>query len=125
MRKFVALLGLLLLPACASQIMQGYVGKPIQAAMVDYGPPLNAFDMGDGRRAFQWVMNQTYVMPTSVTNYGTATGYGNVATWTQNTVITGGQPINSRCAYTLYGRWSDSANAWMIEGYEKPRWECE
>ena len=74
MRKLVALFALLSLSACASQIMQGYVGKPIQSAMVDYGPPVNAFDMGDGRRAFQWVMNQTYIMPTNVRNYGTATG---------------------------------------------------
>lgn len=122
-----ASLGLLLLTlcACASSIMQGFVGQPLQQAMIKYGPPLNAFDMGDGRRAFQWVMNSTYVTPSYATTTGNAYGIGNSVYWTQNTQISGGQPINNRCAYTLFGRWSDSTNSWLIEGFEKPNLMCE
>lgn len=115
----------LALTGCASQIMNGFVGKPLQEVMVRYGPPANAFDMGDGRRAFQWVMTSTYVTPTTAYTTGTAYGHGNSVSWTQNTRIVGGQPISNQCAYTMFGRWSDSANSWMMEGYQKPNIMCE
>lgn len=123
-----ALIGLvaaaLALGGCAASIMNSFVGDPLATVMVKYGPPTNAFDMGDGRRAFQWVMHRSFTMPTNSYTTGTAIPIGNTVMWQQNTRITGGQPINSSCAYTLYGRWSDSANTWMIEGYEKPRMMC-
>lgn len=118
-----ALAALALLAGCASSIMKGFVGEPLQQAMVKYGPPLNAFDMGDGRRAFQWVMTSTYVMPSYATNTGNAYAVGNSVYWSQNTQISGGQPISNRCAYTLYGRWNGSA--WIIEGFAKPNLICE
>ncbi len=114
-----------LLSGCASSIMGGFVGKPLQQVMVRYGPPANAFDMGDGRRAFQWVMSSTYVTPTYATNTGNASVYGNSVMWTQNTQITGGVPITNTCAYTMYGRWSESTKTWVMEGYEKPKLLCE
>lgn len=120
-----ALAGALFLTGCASSVMNGFVGKPVQSAMVKYGPPVNAFDMGDGRRAFQWVMRSTYTTPVTATNSGTAIPMGSSVYWSQNTQISGGQPITNECAYTLYGRWSESANTWMIEGFEKPRLMCE
>lgn len=122
MRAGIAIASLVL-AGCASSIMQGYVGKPLQAAMVDYGPPANAFDMGDGRRAFQWSMTSTGQMPTFVNNWGTATPMGNSVWWTQNTQITGGGTVSRECLYTLYARWSDGA--WIVEGFEKPRFACE
>lgn len=120
-----AIAGAVLLSGCASSVMGGFVGQPVQQAMVKYGTPSNAFDMGDGRRAFQWVMQSTYVTPTVATNTGNAFGYGNSVSWTQNTTITGGQPITSKCAYTLYGRWSETAKSWIVEGFEKPPLLCE
>ena len=54
--------------ACASAIMQSYMGKPLQVVMLDYGPPANAFDMPDGSRAFQWVITSTYTTPMTVTS---------------------------------------------------------
>lgn len=110
---------------CASTIMKGYIGQPLQAAMVDYGPPANAFDMGDGRRAFQWSKRSTSTMPTYVTNSGAATPVGNAVWWTQNTQIMGGGTVTSECLYTLYTRWDDTAKSWRVEGFEKPRYACE
>ena len=124
MRKLVCVAAFAV-TACASSIMGGFVGEPVQSAMVKYGPPQNAFDMGGGRRAFQWVMGSSYTTPVNVQNRGNVSAYGNQAWWTQNTTITGGQTINSKCLYTMYGRWSASANAWILEGYEKPRFLCE
>jgi hypothetical protein len=111
--------------ACASQIMSRYVGQTLQEAMIDYGPPANAFDMPDGSRAFQWVMTSTYVMPTTVTNSGSVTPIGNTAIWSQQTQITGGQPISSACAYTMIARWDEMQNAWVFTEYRRPRMMCE
>lgn len=105
--------------------MQGYLGQPLQAAMIDYGPPQNAFDMPDGTRAFQWVMSSTYVTPTNVNNYGNAYAAGNAVNWYQNTQITGGQPITNECAYTMFARWSDAQNAWVFTSFKKPKMLCE
>jgi hypothetical protein len=41
----------LALVGCASQIMAGYVGKPITEPMLHYGPPANAVDLGENKRA--------------------------------------------------------------------------
>lgn len=117
----------LVLTGCASSIMQGYVGKSLQEAMIDYGPPANAFDMPDGSRAFQWVMRSTYVMPTTVTNSGTVTvPYGSdAARWSQRSQITGGQAMDSACAYTMLARWNEQQNAWIFTEYRRPRVMCE
>jgi len=119
------LMAALALGGCASSIMQGYVGKSLQEAMIDYGPPANAFDMPDGSRAFQWVMSSTYVMPTTVTNSGTVTPVGNQALWSQRTQISGGQAITSACAYTMIARWDEAQNAWIFTEYRRPRMMCE
>lgn len=126
MRAFqLAVLPLVMLSGCASNIMKGYVGKPLQTAMVQYGPPTTAFDMPDGRRAFQWVMSSTFIMPTTQTTTGTITPMGNSAMWTQNTQIYGGGPVTSKCAYTLIAQWSEASHAWMVESYAKPSLACE
>ncbi|WP_299327595.1 hypothetical protein [Parasphingopyxis sp.] len=105
--------------------MDGFVGDPIQQVMVRYGPPANAFDMPDGTRAFQWVMDRSYVTPTYQSNTGSATAIGNSVYWSQNTQISGGQPINHRCAYTMYGRWDDNLETWVMTGFERPPLACE
>jgi hypothetical protein len=147
MRKLVSLLMVLgIATGCASQIMQGYVGKDVREVMLDYGPPANAFDMGDGRRAFQWVLESSYTTPTYVTTTGTVTGTttgtamgiapgtatytGNTATgytaWVNtNTQIHGGQTITSKCFYTLFATWNEANNGWTVVGFRKPKFMCE
>lgn len=117
--------GLLFLAGCASQIMQGYVGKDVREVMLDYGPPANAFDMGDGRRAFQWVQNSSYTTPTYANTTATATPAGYTTWVNSNTQITGGQTINSQCIYTLFARWDDTADGWTVVGFRKPSLMCE
>lgn len=125
MARILAGLAALALTGCASSIMQGYVGQPLQAAMVNYGPPANAFDMGDGRRAFQWSMASTTQRPTFVQNSGTAMPMGNAVWWTQNTQISGGGTTTTECLYTLYARWDEAASVWRVESFEKSRFFCE
>ncbi len=114
-----------LLTGCASQIMNSYVGKDVREVMLDYGPPANAFDMGDGRRAFQWVMNSSYTTPTTATTTGTVNSYGSSSWVNSNTMITGGQTITSNCVYTLFGRWNENTSGWSVTEFKKPNLMCE
>lgn len=106
---------------CASQIMQGYMGKPLQEVMLDYGPPSNAFDMPDGSRAFQWVMNYSTTTPTQVRT--SSIPVGNV--WYTNTQITGGQAISGECIYTMLARWDQAQNAWIFYEFRPPSMMCQ
>lgn len=110
-----------LVTGCASSIMRGYIGKPLQEVMLDYGPPVNAFDMPDGSRAFQWRVNSTFVTPTTVTS--STVPVGNV--WYTNTQITGGQAVTSGCIYTMLARWNADQNAWIFHDFRPPSALCE
>jgi hypothetical protein len=125
MNKFMLLLNVVFITSCASQIMQGYVGKDMREVMLDYGPPANAFDMGDGRRAFQWVMNSSYTTPTYATTTGNVNSVGNSAWFNSNTQIHGGQTYTQRCAYTLFGRWDEGRQGWTVIGFKQPKLMCE
>ena len=46
--------------------MQGFVGKDIRQVVLDYGTPINAMDMGNGTRAFQWKMTKSRTTPTYI-----------------------------------------------------------
>lgn len=125
MKSLPILIVLWFLTGCASQIMQSYVGKDVREVMLDYGPPANAFDMGDGRRAFQWITNSSYTTPAYATTTGTATNYGYSSWVTTNTQIHGGQTINSSCIYTLFARWNEAREGWTIVDFKKPKFMCE
>ncbi len=143
MKRIITISALLILSltGCASQIMQSYVGKDIREIILDYGHPSNAMDMGDGRRAFQWVIGKSYVTPVSVNTNGTVNTHGtgnmnaigntlthtyNKTSWVNsNTTISGGQLINSKCVYTLFARWNKDFNSWHITDFRKPKLMCE
>jgi hypothetical protein len=120
-----AAIAVILLVGCASQIMKSYVGKDVREVMLDYGPPANAFDMGDGRRAFQWGINSSYTTPATATTTGTVNSYGASSWVNSNTMITGGQTINSNCVYTLFGRWNEKTDGWFVTEFKKPNLMCE
>ncbi len=125
MKKLTVLILIFVLGGCASQIMESYVGKDVREVMLDYGPPANAFDMGDGRRAFQWVIGSSYTTPVSATTTGSVNTYGSTSWVNSNTTITGGQTINSKCVYTLFGQWNEDRKGWLITDFKKPNLMCE
>ena len=124
-QKFAAIWLSTILTGCASQIMSGYLGEPVQMAMLDYGPPLNAFDLPDGTRAFQWVLTHTYVTPTTISQSGNVRATAGNANWISKTKISGGQPISTTCAYTMLARWDEDRTAWIFYDFRKPRFGCE
>jgi len=116
MGRSILLAMVLALTGCATQIMEGYVGKPVQAVMVDYGPPAAKFSMPDGRTAYQWRIDTSGTMPVTANTQN----YGNGIT---TTTVTGGQSYSSQCYYTMYAR-TDAAGVERIEGFEKPKMMC-
>ena len=125
MRTSLFAIEVALLAGCASSILQSYVSRDVRDVMLDYGPPANAFDMGDGRRAFQWVKGSAYTTPTYATTNAVASGAGRNAWVTSNTQISGGQTITSRCVYTLFAEWNESRQGWKVVSFNKPATLCE
>ena len=124
MRKLI-IAAALMLSGCATGIMEGFVGQPLQAGIARYGPPDLVFDMPDGRRAFQWRMESDMTMP--VTTSGQMNIYappGAFATVNHQSTTYGGNTVTQVCRYTMYARWVDASNAWIFESFEKPSMMC-
>jgi hypothetical protein len=124
MKRYVILAMALSLGGCASSIMEGYVGQPLQAAMVRYGPPDAVFDMPDGRRAFQWEMANTTALPaTTVTNTNFYAPPGAFRTATSTSTTYGGGFLTNTCRYTMYAEYR--SDNWIFTGFERPSLSCE
>lgn len=126
MRKMLLVASCLLLMQCASSIMKSYEGKTIADVVIDYGPPINAFDMGDGRRAFQWNIQSSYTVPGHVSTVGT----GSRGFYTSTSVVSPPTVINQSCNYTMFATRNssgaqDSPAAWTVVGYAPPKLACE
>jgi len=109
------------LMGCASQIMQGYVGKSVNEPIFDYGPPSNIIELEDGSRAYQWQIDSSsaFIMPTT----STATAYGPGGPTTivgqSSTVI----PYSNACTYTMFA--AQNQGQWIVTGFREPRLGCE
>ncbi|KIC49205.1 hypothetical protein RA29_12190 [Tateyamaria sp. ANG-S1] len=117
----LALGAVLTLSACASQVMEGYVGKSITEPMLDYGQPAAVFDLPDGRRAFQWSISSWGSVPIVSTDTRTSGGVGDWADVTRTRTIS--IPVEETCLYTLYG--VPRGNDWIVTGYRQPSLDCE
>lgn len=111
---------LVVLAGCASQIMQGYVGKDITEVVLDRGPPAAAFDLPNGQRAFQWRVDSVTMMPTTTT----VNGYGSGSWYTATAVQSGGGIVGSTCIYTLFGQ-RNAQKSYTITGFRQPTLDCE
>lgn len=127
MRKLYRLLPLMLLAACATDVMQGYVGRPVEAVMARYGRPDDTFDLPDGRRAFQWIEIETSTSPgsavTRTRREPDGAGHGPSRTTTRTEYTPPTQTTN-RCVYTMYGRRDPRTGGWMLESFERPEFGC-
>ena len=106
--------------ACASQIMEGFVGQDVTAVAAQYGPPVASFPTPDGRQAFQWQIDQQTPMPATSTTTAAQTGGFVTAT----TTTTGGGVVSQRCFYTFYAE-EGSNDTWTIVDFERPALGCE
>ena len=116
----VAIFSVFILASCATEILKSYVGKDVREVMLEQGPPVNAFDMGDGRRAFQWATSENIFLPGQTT-----TSTSVVNGWiTTNTSTTPSQNISYECIYTVFAKWDAAKKGWIVVGYQEPSFEC-
>jgi hypothetical protein len=108
--------------ACVSTHMKQYVGKDIREVVLDSGPPINVFDLGDGTRAFQFRWGGgSYVVPQTTTTIGSVTAVGNNAWYQQNSITSGGGVITSEgCVISYITTWSDERKGWVVSSYRYP-----
>ncbi len=100
--RMLPLLITLVVASCASQIMGKYVGQDIREVAISYGPPSNAFDLGDGQRVFQWISITSITTPGREQTTGTVTAIGNTAWLHSNTTITAlKRSLKKMSAHTL------------------------
>ncbi len=118
--RLIPVLSLLVVASCASAIMEGFVGKDLREVQLEYGPPINAFEMPDGRTAFQWRFDSTTMMPMTTSYSGVASG-----NWVTGTATTyGGGVFSTPCFYTLFGT-PNSNDSYTIVGFQRPKLDCE
>ncbi|WP_188131290.1 hypothetical protein [Mesorhizobium sp. NFR06] len=110
---------LLMVSACASDIMKNYVGQPVESVVLDYGPPTTIVELGRGERAYQWRKISTNVVS------GTSSGeVHNTKHGTEYEVTeTPGSVERQECFYTFYAR--ASGGRWFVTNFRKPKLECE
>ena len=125
MKKLFLLTFAAMLVGCASQIMSGFVGKPMTAVISQYGFPAGSYDIDRNKRAFVWQMNNSVVVPGSSFTTGTVVGNQVFA----NTYSAPAYASSFSCAYVLHAEKTRSdiegPAAWTIVGFEKPKFGCE
>jgi len=123
MRTTLLAMILALLCGCVSTHMKQYVGKDIREVILDSGPPINAMDMGDGVRAFQFRWGGgTYSVPQTTTTNGTVSIYGNTAWLNSSSITSGGGTFHSEgCLISYLTTWSDSHQSWIVSSIRYPK----
>lgn len=123
--RWVALGVALMITACISTagLQKKYVGKTVLDVVVEEGPPANVFDMGDGRRAFQWKFGGgTIQIPATTTSSGQVSVVGNQAWFTQTAVTSPAVAVTSDgCYWTVFGIWDENRKAWVVADARTPR----
>ena len=119
---FIAVL-LVILSGCVSNHMKQYIGRDIREVILDDGPPINAMDMSNGVRAFQFrIGGGTYSPPSTTTTNGTFTGYGNSAWLNATSITTGGGTYHSEgCLVSYMTTWDKSRQTWIVNGIRYPK----
>ncbi|MBN8872747.1 MAG: hypothetical protein J0H67_07925 [Rhodospirillales bacterium] len=121
MLRATALLLCLLLGACASDTMRGYVGQDIRMVTLEYGPPVNQIDLADGTRAYQW---RKVSVSTTPPNAITTTDKDKKGRKVQTTQYVGGTQSVTTCLYTFFTAWNPARNAWIVTGFKEPSFDC-
>lgn len=112
-----------LLLGCVSTHMKQYLGKDIREVVLDSGPPVNALDMGEGVRAFQFRWGGgTYRVPTTTTTTGNVNTYGNSAWFNSTSITSGGGVIHSEgCLISYLTEWDDALKTWIVKDIRYPK----
>lgn len=123
MKKIGFLTLILFLTSCVSSHMAKYVGEDIREVIIDSGNPVNAFDMPDGERAFQFYWGGgTYQSPHITSTVGLLTLSGNTAWTTATSITTGGYLVDNKgCLITYIAIWNEAKNGWIVKDTRYPK----
>lgn len=123
MRKAAILFFALLASGCVSTEMKSFVGKDIREVILVNGPPINAMDMGDGVRAFQFKWGGgSFTVPQTSRTSGNVTMIGNTAWLDSTTITTGGGTFRSDgCIISYLTKWDKAREGWIVTGYRYPK----
>jgi hypothetical protein len=113
--------GVVLLASCAADTMKGYVGQDIRAVELEYGPPVNQIDLGNGTRAFQWSKTTVNTTPVSAV---TTTDKDKKGRRTTQTQYVGGDQSVTNCLYTFLTVWDAPQRRWVVTGFRQPSFDC-
>lgn len=119
----IPLLCIVMLAGCVSTHMKQFIGKDIRYVIVDSGTPVNEFDMGDGRRAYQFYWGGgTMVLPQTTTQQGSVNIIGNTGQFNSTTVTSPGGVFSSQgCLITYFAMQNKETKAWIVEDISYPQ----
>jgi hypothetical protein len=111
----------ILLIGCTADQMRTYIGQDIRSVELNYGPPANQIDLGNGTRAFQWQKISVETTPVSAVTTTDKAKKGHRITQTQ---YIGGDTSVTKCLYTFITMWNPQANGWIVTGIREPSFDC-
>lgn len=136
MKKYLALVSVLLLSACATQIMEQHVGSTLSEPVMKYGPPTYSYNVDATTRAFVWTNAKGVAVPGRVSSGGSDIFFGNGAASPMNggspygeTLVTPTREINAECSYTYFARKAvaqpQTPGDWVVTSFKSPTLLCE
>ncbi len=113
----------LVVVGCASTHMKQYLGKDIREVVLDSRAPINAFDLPDSTRVFQFRWDGgTYGVPQTTMTTGSVMAVGNSVWFQSQSITTGGGVVTSEgCVITYTTTWDPQRQAWIVSGYRIPK----
>jgi hypothetical protein len=109
------------LTGCVADKMRSYVGQDIRAVELNYGPPTNQIDLGNGTRAFQWTKISVDTTPVSAVSTTDKDRKGRKTTQTQ---FIGGDQSVTRCLYTFIAASNPRGDGWIVTAIREPSFDC-
>ena len=103
--------------------MKQFVGKDVREVVISDGAPTNIFDLGDGRRVFQFYWGGgTYAVPGRVQGYSLSTVIGNTVYTSGSALVTPPRVIESRgCLISYIANWDQELNGWIVAEIRYPK----
>lgn len=108
---------------CVSTHMKQFIGKDIREVIMVSGPPINAFDLPEGRRAFQYRFGGgQLVQPTVSTESGTAIVFNNQAWYEKQTITKPSRVVEIEgCLISYIASFDEQKDGWIVEDIRYPK----
>ncbi len=102
--------------------MKRFVGKDTRYIDIDGDAPVNAFDLPDGRRAFQYLWDGgTCVVPHTTRTRGRVQLVGNTAYHTKQKLLPGDCVLeNPGRVITYIAEWNGAKTGWFVVAISNP-----